>query len=111
MHIIIKNNRLSLRDVSFLNFILKLITRIVGDVQDHERDMTSDTVIRVRAVGDWLSRSQAGKALWHLSFGTPGMQAPSPMVGSHVSIAMKSSEIDLNGDIDKLRDQLKEYYT
>jgi hypothetical protein len=39
--------------------------------------MNEMTVRRLRSLGDWLSASDAGKALWHMSFGYQGMEPPS----------------------------------
>ena len=78
-------------------------------VTDHEGAMNSMTVTRCRRVGEWLAGSDAGRALWHLSFGTPGMAAPEATPSRSVRIAMPTEEFDINGDIDKLREQFKDY--
>lgn len=41
-------------------------------VTDHEPSMNAITVRRCRSLAEWLAASDAGKSLWHLSFGTPG---------------------------------------
>ena len=78
-------------------------------VTDHEGAMNSMTVTRCRRVGEWLAGSDAGRALWHLSFGTPGQAAPEAAPSRSVRIAMPTEEFDINGDIDKLREQFKDY--
>jgi len=79
-------------------------------ITDHESSMNAMSVRKLRSLGEWLSSSDAGKVLWHLSFGTPGMAAPDQVKPSKVvRIAMPSEEFDINGDIDKLREQFKEY--
>jgi len=80
-----------------------------AQVTDHENEMSALVVERCRQVGEWLAGSDAGKALWHLSFGTPGMEIPKHKPAKTVRIAMPSGEFDINGDIDKLREQFKEY--
>ena len=80
-----------------------------AQVTDHENEMSALVVERCRQVGEWLAGSDAGKALWHLSFGTPGMEIPKHKPANTVRIAMPSGEFDINGDIDKLREQFKEY--
>ena len=57
----------------------------------------------------WLAESDAGRTLWHLSFGTPGMETPEVRPSKVIRVAMPSEEVDLNGDIDKLREQFKDY--
>ena len=78
-------------------------------VTDHENEMSALTVERCRQVGEWLAASDAGQALWHLSFGTPGMKIPEVRPAKTVRIAMPTDEFDINGDIDQLREQFKEY--
>jgi hypothetical protein len=78
-------------------------------VTDHEDAMNTLTVSRCRGVARWLASSDAGKALWHLSFGTPGMPMPESAPAKTVRIAMPTDEFDIDGDIDKLREQFKEY--
>jgi hypothetical protein len=78
-------------------------------VTDHEDAMNALTVSRCRGVAQWLASSDAGKALWHLSFGTPGMPMPESAPAKTVRIAMPTDEFDIDGDIDKLREQFKEY--
>ena len=78
-------------------------------VTDHEGAMNSMTVTRCRRVGEWLAGSDAGRALWHLSFGTPGQAAPEAAPSRSVRIAMPTEEFDIDGDIDKLREQFKDY--
>ena len=73
--------------------------------------MNEMTVRRLRSLADWLSASDAGQALWHISFGYQGMEPPSgAKPAKSVRIAMPSEDIDIDGDIDKLREQLKDYY-
>ena len=79
-------------------------------VTDHEGEISEMTTSRCRAVGAWLASSDAGKALWHLSFGVSGMEAPRDVAPSKtIRIAMPSEEWDIDGDIDVLRDKLKDY--
>jgi hypothetical protein len=80
-----------------------------AQVTDHESRMNAMTVERCRRVGEWLAGSDAGKALWHLSFGAPGMATPEAAPARSVRIAMPTEEFDIDGDIDKLREQFKDY--
>jgi len=80
-----------------------------AQVTDNEASMNAITVRRCRSLAEWLAASDAGKALWHLSFGTPGMDIPEVRPSKSVRIAMPTEEFDINGDIDKLREQFKEY--
>ena len=80
-----------------------------AQVTDHESRMNAMTVERCRRVGEWLAGSDAGKALWHLSFGAPGMAASEAAPARSVRIAMPTEEFDIDGDIDKLREQFKDY--
>ena len=76
---------------------------------DHEPSMNAITVRRCRSIGAWLAASDAGKALWHLSFGTPGMETPNVKPTRSVRIAMPTEEFDITQDIDKLKEQFKDY--
>ena len=82
---------------------------LFATITDREDEMNALTVSRCRRVGEWLAGSDAGKALWHLSFGTPGMKIPEMRPAKTVRIALPSEEFDINGDIDQLREQFKEY--
>lgn len=82
---------------------------LFAQVTDHESSMNAMTVRRCRSLGEWLAASDAGQALWHLSFGTPGMEKPEVTPSTSVRIAMPTEDFDINGDIDKLREQFKDY--
>ena len=71
----------------------------------HERGHRGE----VSRLARWLAESDAGRTLWHLSFGTPGMETPEVRPSKVIRVAMPSEEVDLNGDIDKLREQFKDY--
>ena len=78
-------------------------------VTDNEASMSEVTVARCRSLAKWLAESDAGRTLWHLSFGTPGMETQEVRPSKVIRVAMPSEEVDLNGDIDKLREQFKDY--
>jgi len=83
--------------------------------QDAEPFMTQAQRDRVREIAEWLATSDAGRALWHVHFGDPTAQyqpgAPGTVTPSRtISVAMESEDIDLYGDIDKLREKLKDFY-
>ena len=80
-----------------------------AEVTDHEPSMNAMTVRRCRSLAQWLANSDAGQALWHLSFGTPGMDKPEVTPSKSVRVAMPTEEVDIDGDIDKLREQFKDY--
>jgi hypothetical protein len=84
-------------------------------MQDAEPYMTQAQRDKVREIAGWLSESDAGKALWHVHFGNPAEEfqpgAPGALTPNRtISVALESGDIDLYGDIDKLRDKLKDFY-
>jgi hypothetical protein len=83
--------------------------------QDAEPFMNSAQKDRVKTISSWLSESDAGQALWHIHFGDPTKAhqpgAPGTLVPDRtISVAFDSDEIDLDGDIEKLREKLKGFY-
>ena len=84
-------------------------------LQDAEPFMTESQKRRVREVSTWLGMSDAGQALWRVHFGDPFTPfqpgAPGTVQPNRtVSVAVESENIDIFGDIDKLREQLKDFY-
>jgi hypothetical protein len=78
-------------------------------VTDREAEMSEMDRAKCRSLARWLAGSDAGRALWHLSFGVPGMEKPEATPSKTVRIAMPSEEVDLYGDIEKLQEQFKDY--
>jgi hypothetical protein len=83
--------------------------------QDAEPFMTKEQKARVREISLWLGTSDAGQALWKIHFGDPFQPfqpgAPGTVQPNRtVSVAVESENIDIFGDIDKLREQLKDFY-
>jgi hypothetical protein len=77
--------------------------------------MNSAQKDRVKTISSWLSESDAGQALWRIHFGDPTKAhqpgAPGTLVPDRtISVAFDSDEIDLDGDIEKLREKLKGFY-
>ena len=70
---------------------------------------------RVKEIGRWLADSDAGQALWHIHFGNPAEEhtpgAPGTLKPDRtINVALDSDSVDIYGDIDKLREQLKDFY-
>jgi hypothetical protein len=83
--------------------------------QDAEPFMNQAQKDRVKEIAEWLSESDAGRALWHIHFGRPMAEnqpgAPGTLTPNRtISVALESEDVDIYGDIDKLREQLKDFY-
>ena len=83
--------------------------------QDAEPFMNQAQKDRVKEIAEWLSESDAGRALWHIHFGRPMAEnqpgAPGTLTPNRtITVALESEDVDIYGDIDKLREQLKDFY-
>ena len=88
---------------------------VFATLTDGEPQMSPKTRDRVLPLAKWLAASDAGQVLWHLNFGTPGMEPPpsgEARPAQQISIAMEANEfneLDFYGDIENLREKLKDY--
>ena len=82
---------------------------------DFEYEFDEDLKERTRDIYEWLVDTDAGKALWPTYFGEvgvdnlPGKNSKNGKTKT-IRVAMEAMDVDLGGDIDKLRQKLSDFY-